>query len=414
MTRSDFRQEEEGASATLFLIALTSLLAVTMLAIDGGSLFVSRRGQVADTDAAALAAAQALTEDPCATQVEVNDVADDYITANDPDTSRVDDVDVTYQAATCLGGGVVTVETTRDASLYFAPLFGYDRVPTAIRSSAVYGQGSTFPAVRPLGICGLDPHYFTEWAPYFTALHDGTGEAAARTVYEGAMAASDLAYGTLYDDFVAHPIANEDGVPYSGADVVHRVVFERLSGSESSDCGGAGGNFGWLDFDSSGNSRGCEDPDTNNELGCRLRQGYEGSVTLGGAGAGDEDCNVDSGSIVDCPAETGARGNSTSPHLDVILCPPATPTESCEYQMLIVVYDSLVGNGANARFHPTSVAGVVLRGYDVGTGQLGADNYLDLEFTDVLMQGEIGPSPPGGTAPFVAPQLCGVGTYDNC
>ncbi len=398
---------EEGASATLFVIALTSLLAVTMLAIDGGSLYLSRRAQVADTDAAALAAARQLADDPCGTsQSDLNDIADDYIAPNDPTgvTARIGDVDVTPLGGfPCTTSGTVEVTTERDASIFFAGIFGYERLPTRTSTTVLYGPGETFPGVRPIGLCGLDGHYDIEWEPYVRDLRNGVDPAVAYTSYEARVAAQSILEDPESVDGTSHP-------SYANADVVHRYTFERTT-SGGSPCPGAAGNFGFLDFDSGGNQAFCSDWPT--EISCGIAEGSDVEVSLGTSAPTDEDCNAGNTTITNCPPQTGALGESTADALNAVTCAAGTSAEACT-PLLFIVYDNVTGTGNNAEFDVYSVVGVVLRAHNIGTGTLDNTNYLDLEFVDAVFEGTVGTSDPGGTSPPVF-YLCGVNSFrDQC
>lgn len=416
---------EEGATATTFILALFALLGLALLAIDGGFLLVSRRGQIADTDSAALAAARALADDFCTSQSDLNDAADRLIRENDSEvgpasTTRVGDVEVdSSSGAACPTSAVVTVTTQRPSAMFFAPLFGFDDLKTSVSSKVAYGQGDYFERLRPIGICGLEDHYMA-WEDLFEALHDGSSsnDAGAWAAYLGEL--TDPATLTEHPDTIStYPGAAPSLTNWEGPKGVHRIPFGRLN--ETSACGAAAGNFGFLDFDANDN-KGCEDPDnpSANQLRCRIRVGFEGGVSLGGPpsnGSDDEDCNTEESSITKCPPDPGQIDSASAALQDLVDgCPPAALATSCE-PILIVVYDNVTGSGNNAEFNLKSVASIVLRGFNLASkGQNEFQNYLDIEFVETIQAGPISSSAagaPGGTAPIVV-QACGTEGFDNC
>lgn len=400
------RPTEEGASATVFILSLFALLGLALLAIDGGFLLVSRRGQVADTDSAALAAARALAADACLPQAAVNDTADRLLRLNDPlldstSTSRVGDVEVDPSTA-CPESGVVTVTSQRPSAMFFAPLFGFNDLKTSVSSRVAWGEGNYFEGLRPIGICSLDPHYI-EWETFYQDLDSTT----LRDAY--------LSNWTL--DPEGHPSQNTSGADYTtspyaaGTSNVHRIRYQKLD--DTSYCGGSPGNFGWLDFDGTGNSLGCDDDMFKDELRCRLMQGYEGGVHLGDSVTA-KDCNSeDVDPATPCWPEPGQIDAATAA-LDQLICPAGTAAKDCT-PLMIVVYNSATPP-PNSSFGLESVAVVVIRDFNLKSkGKDIGQNFLDIEFTDIVTTGEIvsSGSTVSGTAPKVV-QACGTESFDNC
>lgn len=393
MTRR--RNGEDGAVAVLVVLGITALLGAALVAVDGGSVLHTRRGLVADTDAAALATAIALLDDRCAPASVAFTHAQDMATTNDAGTTVVAvSVD---RGSTCTDGyGRVEVSTEHPASLFFAPVFGMEEFRAAAASMAAYGRIQGLHGLRPIGLCGSESHY-VEWADLLRVLRNGTDsdDAAAQAAYDGLR-------GSAPD----HPV-------YAGAGVVHRIPFQRL-GIGACSLGGPAGNWGWLDFDGGAKS--------NADLDRWIQDGYDGEVDLGGPAPGDESCDDTEDGFEDCSGNPGGRGASTSESLDSITCPAATPTSDCD-AIYVVVYDEIGGTtggkgppGANTEYRPASFAGLVLRGHELGTGKaFGDDSWIDIEFVDELTQGRIGASSPAD--PFPGPrgvQLCATEHHDGC
>ncbi len=413
-------QAEEGASATLFLLSLFVFLGIAMLAIDVGFVMTSRRGQIADTDSAALAAAQAMIDDRCGNDPTTE--ATTYVDLNNPST-QVDSVSVTSTTSVPAApgcepaSGVVEVSTTHQSVLIFAPLFGYDEAPTAVTSGAAYGQITALEGLRPIGLCVNDPHFTLEWQPYLAAERDPAVADWDETDWDAAKTAAATAYEGFYPGLFTpdewHP-SDLDGTPYTGH--VHRFVFQ--SPSVGNSCGqGPMGNFGWLDFDGDGGGdvpEECDEVSSGSELICDLETGFSGLV-----GIDPPDCDPTDDAVTNCLSEPGgvaAAGSSPGSVLNNLRCPatePAGPDGSCE-TLYIVVYGNdpvQAGGASDEQFVIVSVTGLVIRDFrSTGTTD---ERYIDVEFVDEIAVGSIGPVDPTSTAPLGV-ELCKVDDVDKC
>lgn len=397
-------RSEEGASAVIVAVSMFVLLGGALVAVDAGSLWQTKRNQVTDTDAAALAAARYIrvNGDTACLEAEtlgVNSLAgqeaEDVFIENDASTTWADDDEAPFDVeADCVSNaGHVRVATRLDAELVFAPLFGFSDLRSFARSTAQFGPLIAAEGLRPIGICDKD-HHFEEWATY---------QNSAKTD------ADKLAYE-------AHETLDPQGHPqYSGAWVTHRVIFDRLPTDPS--CGDGPGNWGWIDFNST------SPPNGNSALRTWLEDGYDSTVSL----TDPHDCNPESAGDDKCPPKSGAGGGSLSGVLDTLVCPDGTDTEDCE-AFPIIVYDdvSCTGGGTTCEYNHVAFVMVVLRGYNKITGNektspqceaylTGVSDdpkncpYFDLEFTDQIMwTGRIGPNPNPLHPTIDGVQLCGV------
>lgn len=394
-----WRDGEEGATSTMFVVSLTALLAVALLAVDGGYLFVSRRGQVADTDAGALAAANWLIENPCAASQSIaeaaaNTEATTIVATNDPGTT-VELFDVTWDTgSTCAPSGVVTVDTRRESSLFFAPIFGYSGLTTGVETKVRFGQLSGVGGVKPLGFCASDSHY-AEWRAYLTArdLNDTVGMAA-------------------YEALKLDPVGHSNALYPGATNVVHRIDIEPASGSSCAASGSGNGNWGWIDFDGTGGGGGAG----NAEFRDRLLNGYPPGVDLGDAGTADNDCDAaDADTDLECPGRPGAGGASFDSELQALVddCPPNRLTSACE-PLFAVVYDQTTNSGANVRYRLVGLVQFQIRGFSTPvTGRPAPGDWLDIEFVQERTDGSVGTPDPNSAAPPDT-DLCGTGTADNC
>lgn len=406
---------EEGATATLFLLSLMVFLGIAMLAIDVGFVMTSRRGQVADADSAALAAAQAMIDNRCANDPTTEATA--YVTVNDPST-RVDGVSVTPTTPIPPGpgcepaSGVVEVRTSRDSVLIFAPLFGFDVAPTYTTSGAAYGQITEMEGLRPIGLCTNDPHFRTEWRPALQAERNGSPWGAAQWL--AATTAANVELQALYPGLFTpdewHP-TSRNGTPYPAGSHVHRFVFQ--SPATGNSCGqGPVGNFGWLDFDGVGGGDVPSDCDVvpgNDELKCDLETGFKGLV-----GIKPPDCDPTDPAVTKCLSNPGAV-SAGAQALEVLRCPANQTADggSCEVIYIVVYGTNPVGCGGVAceQFELVGVTGLVIRDYKA-TGPVHR-RYIDVEFVDELEVGSIGPIDPTSTSPLGV-ALCQVDNVDKC
>jgi hypothetical protein len=122
-------RNEGGQAAVLTVIFVVALLGMASLVIDAGSWFREQRDTQTAADAAALAAAQALPEDPG----QAGALAAAYVTKNDGGTTT------TTFASGAIANDTVTVEVERSAPGIFAKLFGIDSVQVDARASARAG-----------------------------------------------------------------------------------------------------------------------------------------------------------------------------------------------------------------------------------------------------------------------------------
>lgn len=417
-------QDESGATLVVVAVSLFALFGITMLAVDGGSLFTTRRSLVTDTDASALAAARYLNNSPTDCLLASNPAtetasasfgeAETVLQAND---GRNDLVPDNFEVEPISGGdcsaGKVRVASTITSQVFFSGLFGFDGFEVFSSSSAVFGHYNEMKGLRPVGICRYDGH-FAEW--------------------EAAVALDPDHPEEQVENVALDPLTHLDPKPAGALYPVHRVEFRdpALGG----DCGGddTAGNWGWMDYDGGGS--GVEDPDCkggggggSKDLACRIDHGYAGSV-------GTVDCDeTEPGADDPCPAEAGAK-NSAKDNLDNITCDEGQQTKqvldgtdtSCSV-IWILVYEEVTvktsGGGKTLLYHPYAFLRVILRDWSDGVllGNPAAEDYFDFEFVGWLegpssISGRLGRDTTGlGLLPK-AVQLCGGnygGTIDeNC
>lgn len=135
-------RNNSGQAAVLTVVFLIALLGMASLVVDAGSWFREQRDTQAAADAAALAAAQALPEDPGQAGV----LAASYVTKNDGGTTTS-----TFGSET-FANDTVTVEVERGTPGIFAKLFGIDSVQVHARATARAGGIDAAKWVAPITV----------------------------------------------------------------------------------------------------------------------------------------------------------------------------------------------------------------------------------------------------------------------
>jgi hypothetical protein len=120
-------QNERGQAVVFLVIALTALLGMTALVLDVGSWFRADRQLQQVADAAALAAAQALPEDPGTASA----LASEYAAKNDG--PAFDGIEFTQKT---VPNDTVRLAVSKPAPGFFSKLFGVDSVQVNANASA--------------------------------------------------------------------------------------------------------------------------------------------------------------------------------------------------------------------------------------------------------------------------------------
>jgi Putative Flp pilus-assembly TadE/G-like len=119
-------RNERGQAAAFSVLFLAALLGMMALVLDVGSWFREQRDTQSAADAAALAAVQALPEDPA----QADTLAAQYLAKNRGGTA-----DVTYSTKFA-ANDTVKVHVSRKAPGFFAKLFGIDSVDVGASATA--------------------------------------------------------------------------------------------------------------------------------------------------------------------------------------------------------------------------------------------------------------------------------------
>lgn len=125
----NLRPNERGQATVLTVVFLVALVGMVALVLDVGSWLREKRGTQSTADAAALAAAQALPDDPAGADA----LADEYLGKNGGGVHQV-----TF-ASRVIANDTVTVKVDRNAPGVFAKLFGVDSVSVGAKATAQSG-----------------------------------------------------------------------------------------------------------------------------------------------------------------------------------------------------------------------------------------------------------------------------------
>jgi hypothetical protein len=145
-----------GQAYVLTILFLAVLLAMAAAVLDVGSWYRAQRSLQATVDAAALAGAQALPQDPAA----ANGLAAEYA-----DKNGGGDMDVSF-SNTLFPSDTITVEGTRPAPGFFAKVFGIDTITVRATAKARAGFPAAAKWVAPIVVhidhpmlqpCGGEP-----------------------------------------------------------------------------------------------------------------------------------------------------------------------------------------------------------------------------------------------------------------
>jgi Putative Flp pilus-assembly TadE/G-like len=217
-------RSERGQAFVLTVVLLTVLVGMTALVLDVGSWFRTKRQLQATADAAALAGAQALPQDPGTAQAWALDYAD-------KNGGGVLGTDITISGANG-PNDTIDVVARKTSPGFFSSIFGIDSVAEKAGAKARVGIPSAARYVAPIVVNSLNPQLQCDPKPcsgpaqiQLINLHNpGSGNAA------GAFALLDLIQddtGSVGDSTMADWMANGDSdlMPLGNYESVPSVMF---------------------------------------------------------------------------------------------------------------------------------------------------------------------------------------------
>lgn len=373
---SRVRRDERGISAVIVAVALIGIFGATLLSVDAGNMWQTRRTIIRGTDATALDQAifAAKTDATDCNRPGANFNSDYSAWTNTLQVNTAGFISGTESCTftphpTIAGAGYVQVEANKLANTRFGGLFGIGDTSPYSLSAALIGYPISILGLRPIGLCILNDHY-QEWLD----LQDGT---ITRLEY-------DALRGNPESE---HPI-------YDGAGVVHHITYAKDQPDECGDITNSPGNWGLIDFDGGSNP--------SSEFADWILNGYDGSVSAPddcdadgtnpdpGGGAGDQ-CNGDPGAIGGndnggCSLSPGGSTNNVAEAMRCIMSKSGPPPTYIEFP-IIVFYDATDcttggGGGNNCKYDLARYLFVRLWGFDMGS-----NGYLDLEFVEGVATG---------------------------
>ncbi|QIA27136.1 hypothetical protein DYI95_006030 [Thermaerobacter sp. PB12/4term] len=137
----DGSRSQQGGVAVLVAISLAVLLGMAGLAVDGGRLYAERARLQAATDAAALAGAAALPEEPA----RARDLAEEYLRRNGVDAGGA-------RIQIGPGGRTLRVEAAATVPLGLARVLGPEAVPVRAAATAAVAAARAVRGVQPYGV----------------------------------------------------------------------------------------------------------------------------------------------------------------------------------------------------------------------------------------------------------------------
>ena len=141
-------QDDRGQAMAFMAIALTALVGMTAFVVDVGAWFRADRQVQVVADAAALAGAQALPEDPG----EAAALAEEYATKNGGATT-----DTLAIESTVVPNDTIRVEYSTQTPGFFAAIFGIEIVTVSAKAAARSSNPSAAKWVAPIAVSEAHP-----------------------------------------------------------------------------------------------------------------------------------------------------------------------------------------------------------------------------------------------------------------
>lgn len=342
------KRDERGISAVVLAVSLFALFGASMLAVDAGNLWQTRRNMVTATDASALAQARqfALSTTPAAGSC-ASTTWSTQLLAN---AGSAQDLACTVVSATG-GTGVVVVEGRKRSNSIVGGVLNIGDQFAFSMSAAIWGYVNLPVHLRPIGLCLNDGHVQDYLNP----------------------GATPHAAGAPAGDYAAP----------DGTGLVHHILID----TGTSPCGDVAGHWAWMDYD-------LEPPVSENEVADRLANGWDGwPLELEADMTGD--CNATTTEDPDdddpdelCTGDTGVKNSNDIREAldDLVDATDGNPNDGDKDPAIfqIVIYDVTGEQGANATFNLRTVVSVKLWDYKMTpAGQM----FFDFQFVDSIVQG---------------------------
>jgi Flp pilus assembly protein TadG len=346
-----FGRDERGVSTAIVAVSLIGIFAATMLSLDMGNMWQTRRRIITGTDSTALAQARAaaIGNNPAS------------CTASWTDTLIGNAGAIVTGSESCVlhpsgGVGYVVVQARKLSETRFGGLLNIGNSEPFSLTAAQYGYITQPKGLRPMAFCEDNAHV-RQWL----ALKSGS---ITQAQYDALRSTGDVggADSADADPFLDPPADGKVDYPnYSGTGVVHRMYFTKDNPDE---CGAdAAGNWGWMDFDSGSNSA----ADQNDWI----ENGYDGTSSVG-------DCDPNNATPDEtCPGDTGSSGGANNSVLQYLVDHNAV--------FGIPIFGNVTDTGSTADFEITGFLIVQLRGFQTTGSE--STRYFDFEFQDSILSG---------------------------
>ncbi|HEX6699971.1 MAG TPA: pilus assembly protein TadG-related protein [Gaiellaceae bacterium] len=160
------RRNESGQALVLMCVFLLSLVGLAALVLDVGSWYRAKRQLQSTADAAALAGAQSLPDNPG----NASGLAASYANKNTPDLATSD-----YSiSSNIVPNDRITVRITRPSPGFFAKLFGIDSVDVGARATAQTEGMASAKYVAPIAVKNTHPMLSGAGCPCFGQQNETT------------------------------------------------------------------------------------------------------------------------------------------------------------------------------------------------------------------------------------------------
>lgn len=398
------RKDERGISTIIVVVSLLGIFGATMLSLDAGNMWQTRRKIVTGTDSTSLQQAKTYAFNSvtgAGSEICPTGIADswtDHLTSVGGSGTTPIKCEAFWNAD---GTGYVVVEGSKNAKTRFGQLLGIGDTQPYSLSAAQWGFITEAEGLRPMGVCAKNDH-FRQWV----ALKDGTitqgqYDALADTGDVGKADGADADVFLDPDNATPPPGPGDGLMDYPSypavTGVVHRIFFQNESPDECGpDDNKVPGNWGWVDFNYGSNQ--------NSDLVDWILYGYNESVV------GIDDCDADGdetgGETGDpCDGEPGSSGGSVAGELQTLV--------NNQTKFAVPIYDEAALNGSNATLSMFAFVGVILRGFDVTGPQAG--RYFDFEFVDLQLSGTccVQAAPGGIDTGIRGVKICAVDHDEN-
>ncbi len=160
----NLRKSQKGSALIMAALAMTVLVGMVSLVTDAGLLYLGNQQLSNALDAAALAGAQVLPQDPQGAVI----LAKEYAEKNGLERDEV-------QVTITNGNKIISVSGNKQVNYFFARIFGYDKAELNKTAQAGVGSLAEYTGIVPLSIDERELYYGEEYVLKYGAGEDPEG-----------------------------------------------------------------------------------------------------------------------------------------------------------------------------------------------------------------------------------------------